>query len=226
MGLAIRLSNGTVYKWTWTLWKILMTDNPYNFTSASVAAAGQANDATLRAAITGQDGIQSILVDRTHPAIDWDDLTYTAGTTAPPVDPSLPVEGPATPAEILQPLVAHIDGAARWPGGMMAEVETYRASMFGGPDTATLNVTGPEPGLRWLLTQIRRPLHVRGQQAGLVWWGYIHRIELRLGAILITVSLDGYRTAIAVQYLQRWARCGLANRIPRRTAGGDSVRPH
>ena len=197
-GMAILLPDGTVYKWTFPQGDEV---EAYTFTAAEVAAAGDANTIALRAALRLASSLDLIIVDRTHPAIDWDDLTYTAGTTAPSL--------PAAPAEILQPLVAHIDGAARWPGGMMAEVETYRASMFGGPDTATLNVTGPEPGLRWLLTQIRRPLHVRGQQAGLVWWGYIHRIELRLGAILITVSLDGYRTAIAVRYLQDGQDVGL-----------------
>ena len=112
-------------------------------------------------------------------------------------------------AEILPALAVSIDGAARWPGGLWAEVESYRASMFGGPDAATLNVSGPEPGLRWLLSQLRRPVLMRGRQAGPVWWGFVQRVELRLGAILVTVSLDGYRTAIAVQYLRDGQDLGL-----------------
>ena len=128
---------------------------------------------------------------------------------APPV-PIVPIVPTVQDeAEILPALAASIDGAARWPGGLMAEVESYRASMFGGPEAATLNVTGPEPGLRWLLSQLRRPVLMSGRQAGPVWWGFVQRVELRLGAILVTVSLDGYRTAIAVQYLRDGQDLGL-----------------
>ena len=111
---------------------------------------------------------------------------------------AITVRPPVAQAEILSPLTASVEGAAHWPGGLVAEVESYRATMFGGPDAATLNVAGPEVGLRWLLTQLRRPLQLQGQQAGPVWWGYVHRVEARLGAVTVTASLDGLRTAIAV----------------------------
>lgn len=108
-------------------------------------------------------------------------------------------------AEILPPLTASIDGAAHWPGGLSAEVERYSASISGGPDSATLNVEGPETGLRWLLSQLRRPLQLWGRQAGTVWWGFVDRVELRLGAVNVSASLDGLRTAIAVTYPQNGA---------------------
>ena len=207
-------------------------DEPYAFSSASVDAAGDANTTDLRNAIRDATSVQSLLVDRTHSNIDWDNLTALVGGSAAAntyrLRGSVAVPAPGAAgrigyadsvtvvplavqdaAEILPALSASIDGAARWPGGLMAEVESYRASMFGGPDAATLNVTGPEAGLRWLLTQLRRPVHVNGRQAGMVWWGYAHRVELRLGAILITVSLDGYRSAIAVQYLRDGRDLGL-----------------
>ena len=112
-------------------------------------------------------------------------------------------------AEVLPALAASVDGQTRWPGGLLAEVESYRSSMYGGPDACTLNAAGPEPGLHWLLTQLRRPVHVHSRQAGLVWWGYVHRVELRLGAIAVTVTLDGFRTAVAVQYLRDGQELGL-----------------
>ena len=203
LGIAFRVTGGSgdgnVYKYP--LSDLTMTDDtePYDWDNVENEATWDA----IISAIAGATMVQCLLVNRNHNNIDWDKLiTVEGGVTAVP----LPVPDGA---EMLPALPASIDGAARWPGGLMAEVESYRASMFGGPAAATLNVTGPEAGLRWLLTQLRRPVHVRGRQAGMVWWGYAHRIELRLGAILITVSLDGYRTAIAVQYLRDGRDLGL-----------------
>ena len=103
---------------------------------------------------------------------------------------------PTPQTEVLPALTASIDGGTQWPGGLVAEVESYGATMFGGPEAATLNVEGPEMGLRRLLAQLRRPLVLRGRQAGPVWWGYVQRVEARLGAVTVTASLDGLRTAI------------------------------
>lgn len=201
LGLALMLPGGTTRQWSFSELTASDALEPYAFSAASVAGAGQANDQALRDLLAGSWMVRLVLVNRAHPQINWDDLQMQAAPVPAP---------PAGQAEILPALRASVEGGTQWPGGLVAEVESYGATMFGGPEAATLNAAGPETALRWLLTQLRRPLHLHGKQAGTVWWGYVHRVEVRLGAVMATASLDGLRTAIAVTYTD--AETGAADR--------------
>ena len=86
MGLAIRLSDGTVYKWTWDLLVASDSEEPYYFDATSIDNAGDANTEALRNAIGASSSVQSILVDRTNNNIDWDNLR----TVSAPISPAAP----------------------------------------------------------------------------------------------------------------------------------------
>ena len=76
-------------------------DNPYNFTTASINAAGPTNDAALRNAINADSTVIAMLVDASADGIDIANLTYEepVTNTAPTVTftaPTSPVDGSAT----------------------------------------------------------------------------------------------------------------------------------
>ena len=73
-GMAIRLPDGTVYKWVFPEGETL---EPYVFTPAETAAAGEANTEVLRTALRTASSLDLIIVDRVQTEIDWDNLTYT-----------------------------------------------------------------------------------------------------------------------------------------------------
>ena len=92
LGLAVRLiyadtnnaNHHRTAKWRLDLLVNSDTDEPYEFSSASVDAAGDANTAELRSAMRNATSVQSILVDRTHSNIDWDNLTTADLTLSAP----------------------------------------------------------------------------------------------------------------------------------------------
>ena len=87
-GLAIRLNNGTIYKWVFDLLVASDTSEPYTFTSAAVDNAGPANNAALRTAINAASSVQVVIVNRNDAAIDWVNLRALA-TPLAPLAPSL-----------------------------------------------------------------------------------------------------------------------------------------
>lgn len=85
----------------------------------------------------------------------------------------------------------------------------YRSSVFGGPTSAEIAVSGPEHALWATLEWLRRPVKLRNGAGVVVWSGYIQEIELQIGTRLIGLSLEKMANRVRVAYAERAAHTGL-----------------
>ena len=131
----------------------------------------------------------------------------SAWTPEPPVSamtttPVTPTAAPVVAPDVLDqpPIVAPIDAYAELGGGLQATVNAFRHILQGGAESAEIAVAGPLHGLLSLLGRIRHPVRLTARRAGTVWSGYVHRVEVETGAMRVAASVDGMRTAVAVEY--------------------------
>ena len=125
-----------------------------------------------------------------------------SATTAAAVTPVTPTAAPVAAPDVLDqpPIVAPIDAYAALGGGLQATVNAFRHILQGGAESAEIAVAGPLHGLLSLLGRIRHPVRLTARRAGTVWSGYVHRVEVETGAMRVAASVDGMRTALAVEY--------------------------
>ena len=102
------------------------------------------------------------------------------------------------------PLVVTIDGANALEGGLHAEVENYSSRHHGGPDVATVKLVGPVESLASCLNWIRRPIEIHGKEGGILWWGYVNRVQETTGAIQNSASLNQYYTSVAMTHIHEF----------------------
>ena len=102
------------------------------------------------------------------------------------------------------PIVVSIDGASVLEGGLHAEPESYSTKHHGGPDVATIKVVGSVEGLEACSDWIRRPVEIHGKEGGLLWWGYVHRVERASGAIKTSTNLNQYYTSVGMTYIHEF----------------------
>jgi len=76
----------------------------------------------------------------------------------------------------------------------------YSHRAIGGPKEAEIWATGNERGLWEMLEWLRCPIEIWDERKSAVWWGYIHEIELSVGAVRVGVSLDEFYDRVAVAY--------------------------
>ena len=94
LGFAFRFSNGDEHKARFSILDNSDETEPYTFSAASVTSAGITNNSAFRTALSAGD-VQSILVDRSNPGIDWDNLRG---------DPRIPAAAEiTTPAQTIDP---------------------------------------------------------------------------------------------------------------------------
>ena len=86
MGMALRLPDGTEYKWGFDELVKSDTSDPYNFSASTVAAAGQTNNQAFRNALFNFWNARIVIVDRTSSFVDWDDLSLIA------INPTVSIE--------------------------------------------------------------------------------------------------------------------------------------
>lgn len=85
----------------------------------------------------------------------------------------------------------------------------YRWSVFGGPVSAEVRVSGPEHALWTTLEWLRRPITLRNGAGQPVWWGYIQEIELQIGKRVVGRSLDKMANKVRIAYARRTPDTGL-----------------
>ncbi len=73
-------------------------------------------------------------------------------------------------------------------------------SCVGGPKAAEIAVTGGRDALKGLRQWLRYPVKIVAPTGTVVWWGYIHEVELQLGGLTIVASLDNLRNRVKVLY--------------------------
>ena len=72
--------------------------------------------------------------------------------------------------------------------------------MPGGPDRATIELSGPESSL-WEVTRwLRYGVHIRSASGALVWWGYVHAVTVPVGGVNVGISLEGMHNRVKVIY--------------------------
>jgi len=81
-------------------------------------------------------------------------------------------------------------------------VDRFSWEAMGGPSDAAATVYGEERQLWELMELLRSPAWIREPYGEPVWWGYLHEVTVRVGAIQVGVSLDGMYNRISVAYGQ------------------------
>ena len=212
LGLALRLDDGTVYKWPFALLDDDDESEPYLWDAAALTAAGATVDDAMKEAVSQSATVKMILVDRTNEAIDWDTLRYR--TTVEPTPTPMPTG--TTPVTGMQPrptlalppalrypvVVRDRHGHAVLTGLYEAQVEWLSWVTEGGPDSAAIQVSAREPGalrhtLDWLDSDI---LILAPGTSQVVWAGYVNRASVPAGDFTLTRSLEGYANDLRVQW--------------------------
>ena len=85
-------------------------------------------------------------------------------------------------------------------GGLKAEAYSYSWSALGGPESCTVNLSGPAVGLRCALDWLGFTVMVSDGRGGPVWWGYVERVELADDAFRTQSALSGHYNSVSVIY--------------------------
>lgn len=80
------------------------------------------------------------------------------------------------------------------------EAERMSWAAIGGPDLATVSVTGGELALWSLANTLRCPVEIRDATGDQVWWGYVADVGITAGDLEFGVSLDTMANTVAVAY--------------------------
>lgn len=80
------------------------------------------------------------------------------------------------------------------------EVERYSRSVYGGPKQATLQVSGDAQPLWELLNRLRCPVEIWTDDGACPWWGFVSEVDLRIGQVTASASLEEMANRIAVAY--------------------------
>jgi hypothetical protein len=80
------------------------------------------------------------------------------------------------------------------------DVVRYSHSVFGGPKAAEIACDGDINDLWELVERLRCPVEIYSNYGDLVWWGYVHEVQLRVGSLRIGVSLENFHNKVAVAY--------------------------
>jgi len=101
----------------------------------------------------------------------------------------------------LQVAVSNRDYTAKL---VMPQVKLTPASLswtaIGGPERAVIDGIGSREELFTLLDWLRCPVEIYDEYIDCVWWGYVHEVEVKIGAIEIGVSLDSMANSVNVAY--------------------------
>ena len=90
--------------------------------------------------------------------------------------------------------------AAPMPQHLVITPRRWSAAMPGGPDKATIEMTGPDTSL-WEATRwLRYGMQIRNELGALVWWGYVHAVTVPVGGVNVGLSLDGMHNRVKVLY--------------------------
>lgn len=76
----------------------------------------------------------------------------------------------------------------------------WSAAAVGGPKVAEIEVSGPRSDLEALTDWLRYEVKIVSQRGTLLWWGYVHEVEIQIGQLIVTVNLDTVTNKVAVLY--------------------------
>lgn len=80
------------------------------------------------------------------------------------------------------------------------KVDSYSWKAIGGPDKASISVTGDVHQLWLLLDLLRCPVELYNEYELPTWWGYAASVTVRVGGVEIGVSVDSMANSVTVVY--------------------------
>jgi len=86
------------------------------------------------------------------------------------------------------------------PNPLNFVVNSYSFAAIGGCKEASVTAYGGELALEDTLNWLRRPITIYDAKSVPVWWGYVHAVQMRKGALEIAPSLDSMANRVAVAY--------------------------
>ena len=79
------------------------------------------------------------------------------------------------------------------------EAKSYSFAAIGGPESASIEVSGPEVELLRAADWIMCPVAIY-QDGEIVWWGFVHNVALNLGGVSVGLSMEKFANRITVAY--------------------------
>lgn len=86
------------------------------------------------------------------------------------------------------------------PANLRFQVQPFSVDVEGGPDQAKITVTGQAEPLWLLVGWLRYGLRIKNGLDTLCWAGYLHEIEITVGATTFNLSLEQMANRVAVKY--------------------------
>lgn len=81
-------------------------------------------------------------------------------------------------------------------------LEWFTNNAIGGPDRAFIRATGPEAAVWELVERLRCPVELFDPEVGLVWWGYVSGVTIKVGEVIVGVTLDQMFNRVATAYAE------------------------
>lgn len=85
-------------------------------------------------------------------------------------------------------------------GDLSFTVNNYTHKIQGGPFDASLSVFGTEASLWNLIDYLGNGLNLYADDGSKVWWGIVGEVQVRIGALNVSVSLDKMSNRVTVAY--------------------------
>ena len=198
-GLAVITPDFTIRRWTGSDLVASDSTEPYTFSAASVSNAGPTNNQALRDDIAQYWTVGIVLADITDASIVWSTVTTTSPVVLPEQD-SVPIARGAGVQVTDRPwplsvAIRNKDGKMPSMHDMTAHISSYSWSAYGGPQAATIQVSGSARALQSALSWNDHSILIT-DPAGPVWWGYIEKVTLSDGAWIIDSSIENQYNAI------------------------------
>lgn len=102
------------------------------------------------------------------------------------------------------------------------EVLSYSWRTIGGPNRASVSVSGSLEALVQMLDMLRCPVEISNDNAQPVWWGYVSEVRIRSGVYEIGVSLDSLGNSVTVVYARVAGGQTTAGERATTAAGADA----
>jgi hypothetical protein len=85
-------------------------------------------------------------------------------------------------------------------GELVFVPNSYRIGSMGGPVEASITAYGTRESLFDLIETLRCPIRIFDWYAQDLFWGFISQVQVRAGALEISVTLDGMANKVAVEF--------------------------
>jgi hypothetical protein len=86
------------------------------------------------------------------------------------------------------------------PSGLLLSPATFSRAAMGGPLAAAIPVSGPTNAVWQILGWLRYGVDIYSPQNDWVWWGIVSQVDITIGAIAVSLSLDDVVNSVSVVF--------------------------